>query len=241
MEENDVLSFREKSAFFLGRAKVQISNVDFDRVVRIHEKKHVEKLIDVFRGEGCHRLDPWNHVPVIVSRALLSESLQASGLQVDDLMKEGEPATLEFSTNLQLLHGRRRLLAAEAGESLWNKWWVVELYSDGRPWRYDLSVEKILISTEIPPELRISMCEQYSHSRPFCDGDIYRYILKYQREENVNEEELHLRNTGASNAPISIATDNPSPALHRIGNLCRGSGSTVGRVPHYVGLGITLV
>ena len=60
----------------------------------------MEKLIDVFRGEGCHCLDPWNHVPVIASRALLSESLPASGLQVDDLMKEGEPAALEFSTNL---------------------------------------------------------------------------------------------------------------------------------------------
>lgn len=55
MEENDVLAFRETSTFFLGRAKVQISNVDFDRVVQIHEKKHVEKLIDVFCGEGCHR------------------------------------------------------------------------------------------------------------------------------------------------------------------------------------------
>ena len=135
MEENDILSFREKSTFFLGRAKVQISNLDFDRVVQIHEKGHVEKLVDVFRREGCHRLDPWNHVPVIASRSLLSESLQASGLQNDDLMKEGEPIALEFSINLQLLHGRRRLLAAEAEEYLWNKWWVVEIYSDGRPWR----------------------------------------------------------------------------------------------------------
>jgi hypothetical protein len=192
MEENDVLSFREESTFFLGRAKVQISNLDFDRVVQIHEKRHVEKLVDVFRGEGCHRLDPWNHVPAIVSPSLLSESLQAAGLQSADLMREGEPIALEFSMNLQLLHGRRRLLAAEADEYLWNKWWVVELYSDGRPCR-DSSHCTNLLSAEIPTKLRISMCEQYLHSRPFCDGDIYRYILKYHREENVDEEEKWIR------------------------------------------------
>lgn len=44
------MTFREKSTFFLGRAKVQISNLDFDRVVYIHKNKHMEKLVDVFHG-----------------------------------------------------------------------------------------------------------------------------------------------------------------------------------------------
>lgn len=160
MEESDVLSFREKSTFFLGRAKVQISNLDFDRVVQIHEKRHVEKLVDVFREEGCHRLDPWNHVPVIVSRTLLSQSLQTSGVSHDDLMKEGEPAALEFSVDLPLLHGRRRLLAAEAEDCLWNKWWVVEMYSDGR------FVDALLMwKTDLPPQ----RCRRNSRS-PFVNN-----------------------------------------------------------------------
>uniref|UniRef100_A0A093VCB3 Uncharacterized protein n=1 Tax=Talaromyces marneffei PM1 TaxID=1077442 RepID=A0A093VCB3_TALMA len=171
---NDVELFREKSRFFLGRVKIQLTSLDFNRNIQLHEEAHVDKLVSVFRGEGCHRLDPWNHVPVIVSRDTLSARLRLAGLRNEDLIREGEPPLLEFTAPLRVLHGRRRLLAAE--KYLWDKWWIAELYSN-----------------DLPARLKTSICEQYSHSRPFCDGDVYRHILKYQREGNIDEEEKWTR------------------------------------------------
>lgn len=124
---NDVELFREKSRFFLGRVKIQITSLDFNRNIQLHEKAHVDKLVSVFRGERCHRLDPWNHVPVIVSRDTFSTRLRLAGLWNEDLIREGEPPLLEFTIPLCVLHGRRRLLAAK--EYLWDKWWIAKLYS----------------------------------------------------------------------------------------------------------------
>jgi hypothetical protein len=126
---DDVGIFREKSRFFLGRVKIQLTSLDFDRNIQLHERAHVDKLVSVFRGEGCHRLDPWNHVPVIVGRNTLSTRLRLARLRSEDLIREGEPPLLEFTAPLRVLHGRRRLLAAE--EYLWDKWWIAELYSNG--------------------------------------------------------------------------------------------------------------
>ncbi|EED21208.1 conserved hypothetical protein [Talaromyces stipitatus ATCC 10500] len=188
---NDVALFREKSRFFLGRAKIQLANLNFDRNIQLHEKVHVDKLVDVFRGEGCHRLDPWNHVPVAIDRNTLSARLRLAGLDNDDLIREGEPPLLRFTTPLRVLHGRRRLLAAE--EYLWDKWWIAELYSDGDYQTTYIIVLNINLYEDLPAKLKTSICEQYSHSRPFCDGDIYRHIFKYQRDGNIDEEEKWIR------------------------------------------------
>ncbi|OXV09096.1 hypothetical protein Egran_03142 [Elaphomyces granulatus] len=169
----------DKATCYRGKAKISLQKLKFERIlpgVRTIHDKHVDRLVNIFREEGCSRHIPWNYVPVLISDRTLNQSLQISGLEQGDLMEDGQTHFLELpqDISLEVLHGKHRLLAAE--KFLWDKWWTVELYSD------DLS-----------EEIRSHIREEYSHSRQFCDGDIYRNLSYYQRNGNVDEENKWLQ------------------------------------------------
>lgn len=125
-----------KSAWYRGKAKINLRHLVAEdrrtRGVRTVDPKIVKNLVNIFRLEGCFRLEPEHHVPVLISERLLEDVLRETQKRRADLMGYGEPPHLLLADDVRLkvLHGQHRLLAAE--QYLWDKWWVVDIYSDGK-------------------------------------------------------------------------------------------------------------
>ncbi|KAL1873636.1 hypothetical protein Plec18167_006153 [Paecilomyces lecythidis] len=157
---------QQRSLYFRGRAKVKLSNLEFERDevlgTRPEDKANTQRLVEVFRTEGCVRLEPEHHVAAVVSEDQLHQSLLLSSTSQEALIQAPEPPILNLShdTKLICLYGKHRLKAAEiCGED----WWVVELYLD-----------------ELPAEARSQLREESSNSKNFLDGVIYRTFRQYQ-------------------------------------------------------------
>lgn len=122
-----------KQSSYHGRAKVMLGHFDLSDTsgTRTIREEHINSLVRVFESEGCMRSSPDNYVKVIVERNLLQQCLTGQGLSEAHL--HGELQFLDFPSDFQLtlLHGKHRLLAAE--RFLWDKWWVAEFYSEGKP------------------------------------------------------------------------------------------------------------
>ena len=125
------------------------------------DPKNVARLVQIFKLEGCDRLDIEHRVPVLIDSQILRQSLVASRKSNSDLLGE-IPPTLSFPVNTQLkcLHGRYRLAAAKEFLEHGNKWWTVDFY------------DQTTLSEDIQKDIR----EDYANSRNFCDGDIFRQI-----------------------------------------------------------------
>jgi hypothetical protein len=86
--------------------------------VRGENEKIVESLKGKFRKEGCFRLEPRNHVPVIIELFDFLSILELLELNPESLLenlRETLPR-LKFPPNFRLscLHGRQRVEAVKA-------------------------------------------------------------------------------------------------------------------------------
>ena len=130
--------FVEKQSKFYGSAKIHLNHLVFYpfgsqlSTELTLNPKNLERLTQIFKLEGCLRLD-LEHVPAIISNEILANSLRHSRVNFEDLRRRGSPPTLEFPEGftLQCLHGKHRIAAAKNILLPGNKWWTVDLYSDG--------------------------------------------------------------------------------------------------------------
>ncbi|KAI9773394.1 MAG: hypothetical protein M1840_007609 [Geoglossum simile] len=163
-------SLHERKAHFRGSALINIKHLTFedDRVpgTRPLDEKHVAWLVQVFELEGCDRSEEDHHIPAIVSKTTLSDALKRSSIPEDTLLKHDEPSRLRFDDKVRLtcLCGRHRIAAADEFLLPGDKLWVIDLFDDG-------------ISESTLSYLR----EKYSNTRNFRDGDIYRTLRHYQK------------------------------------------------------------
>ena len=124
---------------FQGTAKVLLRHLSFpsqqeNRAGDLHlNHRNIARLVQIFNIEGCHRLDPANHIPVLIDEDSLQQSLVQSGLTKVDLLKKHTPPLLrlEETAVLDCLHGRHRIAAAHEFLLPVDKWWAVDLYFDG--------------------------------------------------------------------------------------------------------------
>jgi hypothetical protein len=68
----------DKATCYRGKAKIFLQKLKFERMlpgVRTIHDKHVDRLVNIFREEGCFRHIPWNYVPVLISDRTLNQSL----------------------------------------------------------------------------------------------------------------------------------------------------------------------
>ena len=124
----------KKTYYYRGKAKINLRHFDLHRNtpgVRTISDKHVKSLINTFETEGCLRLNPDNFAKVLINDEVLRQSLTRQELEDTDLLEAAETHFLDLPSDARLtvLHGKHRLLAAES--FLWDKWWIVQLYSDG--------------------------------------------------------------------------------------------------------------
>ena len=130
LSAKDLQIFREKSRTFCGSFRIPRNKLEHEELPenpRQRDSKNVARLLDVFRAEDCQPREPENHVPAIVARSALP---QAHSGGVGGGVFE-EPEWFVPESPLRVLHGRHRLEAAQKFLKGGDRWWVVDLYSDG--------------------------------------------------------------------------------------------------------------
>jgi hypothetical protein len=127
-----------KNSNYRGTACVDLEVLEFSSgFVRGENEKIIESLKGKFKKEGCYRLDPRNHVPVIIEPSDFLSILELSELNPDSLMENPRetPPRLKFPPGFRLscLHGRQRVEAAKAVlRKPGDRWWTVDLYIAGK-------------------------------------------------------------------------------------------------------------
>lgn len=125
----DLQIFREKSRAFCGSFKIPLDKLqheDLPNNPRQLDKANVARLVNVFHDDECLRRDSDNYVPALINRSALPDG----PIRVGDLPLFDLPF-FEPSDKLVYLHGRHRLEAAREFFSGNDRWWIVNLYSDG--------------------------------------------------------------------------------------------------------------
>lgn len=124
----------EKQRYFVGSAKIHLKHLNFgiESTNLTIDSKNVDRLIQVFKLEGCLRLDLEHHIPAVISEQTLHESLAYSRIDSTELHRRQNPPTLLLAENIYLpcLHGKHRIAAARTLLLPGNTWWTVDLYLD---------------------------------------------------------------------------------------------------------------
>lgn len=130
MAHDEERRFTEKQYCFLGSAKVHLKHLNFDvyesqSTSLTLDTRNIDRLIQVFKLEGCLRLDLEPHIPAIISQETFQKSLAHS--KVDN-------TALLFPEHIHLscLHGKHRIAAAKTLLLPGDTWWIVDLYQDGQ-------------------------------------------------------------------------------------------------------------
>jgi len=136
--DRDEALFEHTQRYYCGRAKIYLTHLRFEEQhvagARTLDRENVKRLVEVFHKEGCHRLEPENYVPAIVSREILLTALEQCKVSYNDVLDSCRvPPLLEIDSPLELLclHGRHRIEAAREYLDVLEQWWVVDFYSDG--------------------------------------------------------------------------------------------------------------
>jgi len=130
LSTEDLQIFREKSRTFCGSFQIPLDKLECEKLPnnpRQLDEKNVARLLDVFRKDDCQPREPENHVPALVSRSALPQNSRSGG--VGGVFEE--PQWFLPKSPLRVLHGRHRLEAARKFLKGADRWWVVDLYSDG--------------------------------------------------------------------------------------------------------------
>ncbi|CRK09996.1 hypothetical protein BN1723_009118 [Verticillium longisporum] len=175
----------EISSKLQGTAKVALDSLSFDPLDQ-PDRDNVERLVKMFRIEGCNRLNPLHFVSGTVSADVLQTSLAYSNLTADDL-RAPTPPTLRLPPGAQIecLHGKHRVAALRESKCFY-PWWPVRLYVD------------------LSAEARRFLAEDSSNEGKLSNGVIFLNILKLTTSGADIAKKLYNRATLASALRIEI-------------------------------------
>lgn len=177
MEASASSVFLQKQSCYRGRARVDLRAITFQASHvpggRCLDAKNVERLVDIFGVEGCHRLDLEHSVSAVIDHNQLAHALERSCLEQSQLLDaRGLPPYLRFreSEHVVALHGQHRIEAARKFFHQDSRWRVVDIYS-----------------SELDDEAMLSLREEHQNARNFSDGDIFRHIQHYELTHNESQ------------------------------------------------------
>jgi hypothetical protein len=134
IDDEDIAIIRERSEKFLCTLRVKLDVLCFSSErQRERDEGNIQRLVKTF-SKGCHRLQPRNYIPAIINQQILEEVALSSGVSLQSLVKDnGDPPLLEFPSDIRVecLRGRSRRDAAIRLFLSEERWWVVDLYSEG--------------------------------------------------------------------------------------------------------------
>lgn len=125
----------ERKFKYHGTARVHLEKIQVN--AGIHQELDLNKakrLSSIFQTECCRRLDIENHVLATASSQDLTSALHKSEVTPYALRKnpQGMFPNLEFPEGgLYLLHGRHRIEVGQKHLPPGDRWWTVDIYSDG--------------------------------------------------------------------------------------------------------------
>lgn len=120
-----------KNQAFCGSAKLWIRQLRPEDPItnpRQYDPKNVSRLARIFELEGCLRLHPEHHVPVVISRQSLNDALRIDKSSTEALRSAKEPSLLSLHEDVCYLHGAHRLQAGNSFLHPDDRWWVADLY-----------------------------------------------------------------------------------------------------------------
>lgn len=127
----------ERALKYQGTAKIDLNEITFSSsFTQECDPRNIARLCEVFRKDGCRRLDPRNHVTGVVDKQSLKRARQAASVTKQDLLTNPPDRYphLHFQVgDVKCLHGQHRLKAASDILPPSERWWVVDLYRDGLP------------------------------------------------------------------------------------------------------------
>ncbi len=200
-EMNPFVNFRkhtqigreERHARYRGTARVDVSHLKLDGGSQRLSSNKVERLVGNFANEGCQRLEPANRIAALVSQQELAMLARCSNLTPWTLLHaakaEEQPPkiTLPVNTTLRVLHGQHRLEAAKSHFPSDDAWWTVDLFQDGKTSR-SRSSSHSKCCVDMSSVLIGSLREEYSNPRATSDGEVFRHIRLYHRQEKICQE-----------------------------------------------------
>ncbi|KAI0810062.1 hypothetical protein GGR55DRAFT_689243 [Xylaria sp. FL0064] len=150
----------EISSKFQGTAKISLDCLLFDPEGESNKEK-TNRLVEIFKREGCDRLNDSHAIPGNITADLLSASLRQSNLSTADL-RGPEPPTLHLPMGMHIhcFHGKHRVEALRQLKRF-SLWWTVKLY-------VDLSPKAVQLLTE-----------DFANEGRFSDGYIVVKICSY--------------------------------------------------------------
>jgi hypothetical protein len=125
LSKRDIQIIREKSRAFRGSVRIPLEKLQHEDPPlnpRQQDDKNISRLVESFRRDGCYRLEPGNHVPVLISESELPKELSHDN-EALPLYNPKKPLTF--------LHGRHRIEAAREFLTEGEQWWVVDVYCNG--------------------------------------------------------------------------------------------------------------
>ncbi|KAL6717753.1 hypothetical protein ACLMJK_003838 [Lecanora helva] len=129
---NEDEKFAEKQPNFRENAKVHLKHLLFNDSSTL-DPKNFHRLLQIFRLEGCLRLDLQRHVPAIIHAQTLVNSLHASGVTSEALSRRNSSPMITFPAGFLLtcLHRKHRIATAKAAVLRGDIWWAINLYLEG--------------------------------------------------------------------------------------------------------------
>lgn len=137
LSTKDLQVFREKSRTFCESFQISLDKLQAEKLLdnlRQRNDKNIARLLNEFSAKD-QRLEPENHVLALVSRFALPQLSRSS----DNIFEESQ--WFISKSTLQVLREEHLLKAARKFFKESNRWWVTNLYSEGRKVRFWLRDE----------------------------------------------------------------------------------------------------
>lgn len=130
-------SEEERRLKYRGAACISLDALQFyEDDLKTLDAKNVERLVEVFSREGCQRQPIRNHVLVLITESCLDLALETSGISASSLItrRPGHYPHLRLpsDTRLVCLNGKHRIQAGREFLPARDKWWIVDLYLEGK-------------------------------------------------------------------------------------------------------------
>ena len=183
MDNYDNWIFSQIQHYYRGTVRVPLASIKPPSFSRAVDEKNIERLVEIFKREGCLRSKKEHFAQVLI------DPNQLAKVEIISFLENSQFTIMFPPKSLECIHGWHRLLAARK-LPFDEHWWPVDLYVR-LPGIY-LSITIIIYLTPVldfPLSFLRHLGEYYPNSQRFSDGDIFYKIRKYHHQGDKQAED----------------------------------------------------